>query len=239
MKFEGGRKKRAGQAAPNGSFRRLKWGERTVHGEFSLNFSILLQPAVPRIFLQWNLASFQGFASSLRPRVSGVFQDERAAVSEVDFRGFPGGAGGLIPEFGGVGSGFVIVGWDPTRRPVVEDGGSPVFQQPVGLNHKTLNLNSTLLNWERWAGSPSNQRAGSPLDALAGSQCHGKSTKVELITISLKSTGILRLEFDPGFEKSGQSCRMDNHRKDNDGSRMARMILILMDIAEKKHSPNG
>jgi len=44
---------------------------------------------------------------------SGVFQDESASVSEIDFRGFPACAVGLVPEFGRVGWGFVVVGWNP------------------------------------------------------------------------------------------------------------------------------
>lgn len=32
--------------------------------------------------------SFQGFASGRVPRASGVFEDESAAISEIDFRGF-------------------------------------------------------------------------------------------------------------------------------------------------------
>ena len=57
--------------------------------------------------------------------MSGLFQDERAAVSEIDFRGFPSGFGALVPEFeSGVGSGFVIVGWNPgaDRLPWRVDG---------------------------------------------------------------------------------------------------------------------
>ena len=37
------------------------------------------------------------------------------------------------------------------RRPVVVDGGSPVFQQPVGLNHKTLNLNYNFTKEHRYS----------------------------------------------------------------------------------------
>ena len=45
--------------------------------------------------------------------VSGVVEDGCASISEIDFRGFPTCAGGLVPEFGRVGWGFVIVGWNP------------------------------------------------------------------------------------------------------------------------------
>jgi hypothetical protein len=46
------------------------------------------------------------------PRSSGVFEDESASASEIDFLGFPARASGLVPEFGRVGWGFVIVGWN-------------------------------------------------------------------------------------------------------------------------------
>ena len=64
-------------------------------------------------FCRRDVASFRGFASSRGLRASGVFQDESASVSEIDFRGFPACAGGLVPEFGRVGWGFVVVGWNP------------------------------------------------------------------------------------------------------------------------------
>ena len=93
-----------------------------------MRLSIPLLPAVPRFFWQRDfgiLAPCRRDASRRWPRVSGLFQDERAAVSEIDFRGFPSGFGALVPEFeSGVGSGFVIVGWNPgaDRLPWRVDG---------------------------------------------------------------------------------------------------------------------
>ena len=98
--------------------------------------SIPLLPAVPRFFWQRDfgiLAPFRRDASRRWPRVSGLFQDERAAVSEIDFRGFPSGFGALVPEFeSGVGSGFVIVGWNPgaDRLPWRVDGLEGLIRTP-------------------------------------------------------------------------------------------------------------
>ncbi len=68
---------------------------------------------MPRYFWQRDVASFRGFASSRGLRASGVFQDESASVSEIDFRGFPTCAGGLVPKFKRVGWGLVIVRRNP------------------------------------------------------------------------------------------------------------------------------
>ena len=59
-------------------------------------------------FLQRNFPCFDA------PSLFGAFQDEDAAVSKVDLRGFPGPVGTLVPEFEGVsGRGFIFVGGDP------------------------------------------------------------------------------------------------------------------------------
>ncbi len=50
--------------------------------------------------------------SSKLPGFLHVVEDERASVSESDFRGLPGGAGALVPESGRFPWGFVIVGWN-------------------------------------------------------------------------------------------------------------------------------
>ena len=48
------------------------------------------------------------------PYLLGVFHDEDAAVSEVDFWGLPSLVGALVPEFEAVSRWrFVFVGWDP------------------------------------------------------------------------------------------------------------------------------
>ena len=103
-----------GQAAPNWAFRKLKWGQSAIHGEIPMELSIPFRAALPRHFLA------AGFCVVPRVRFEPVvrvrqvlIQDERASVSEIDFRGFPACAGALVPEFGRVGREFVFVGWNP------------------------------------------------------------------------------------------------------------------------------
>lgn len=88
-------------------------GFSLVHGEFGLHLSILSQTALPRYFWQRVLGKCRRVASNWGLRASGVFQDEGASVSEIEFRGFPACAGGLVPEFGCVGWGFVIIRRNP------------------------------------------------------------------------------------------------------------------------------
>ena len=54
-----------------------------------------------------------------------------------------------------------------------------------------------LVSWGPWAGSPGEQRAGSPLDALAGSQCHGGLSRVGL-TGAGQGVGVGFLTGSPG-----------------------------------------
>ena len=81
--------------------------------KFQCRRAYLSGPPCQEFFWQRIVGKFRRIASSRWPRASRVFQDEGAAVSEIDFRGFPGGAGALGTEFGRLDRGFFIVGWNP------------------------------------------------------------------------------------------------------------------------------
>ena len=68
-------------------------------------------PAASRPFIQTNFHVLEGCfeLDAADHGVSGVVEDEGATVSEVDFPGFPRGAATLVPEFGRVSRGFVLV----------------------------------------------------------------------------------------------------------------------------------
>ena len=132
VKFEGRRMKRAGRMAPDWPLRRLNGDAGGIHDEIPMALSMHFLTALPRHFWQRDVVLFRRVASSRGPQASGVFQDERAAVSEIDFRGFPGVPGALVPEFGRLGWGFVIVGWNPSadRLPGRFDGLEGLIRPP-------------------------------------------------------------------------------------------------------------
>ena len=94
----------------------MAWGVSLVHGEFERYSCKPFPTALPSYFWQRVLGRFRRVASRLLPRSSGVFEDQSASISGFGFHGFPSRAGGLVPEFGRVGWGFVIVGWYPSTE---------------------------------------------------------------------------------------------------------------------------
>ena len=91
----------------------MDWGVSLVHGEFGRHLSLPSPTAFPGSFLAAGFGVISAGCLELVAVSSDVFQDESASISEIDFRDFPTCAGGLVPEFGRVGWGFVIVGWNP------------------------------------------------------------------------------------------------------------------------------
>ena len=84
-------------------------------GEFGRHLIVPSPPAVSR-FLTTDFACLGGWlrVQASGRSASGVVEDEPASVSGINFRGFPYRAGGLVPESGRFGRGFVIVRRDPS-----------------------------------------------------------------------------------------------------------------------------
>ena len=83
-----------------------------VYDAFWRRLSIPSPTGLPGYFWQRVLEGFRWVASSRWLWSSGVPGHGSGSVSRFDFRGFPACAGGLVPEFGRTGWGFVITGWN-------------------------------------------------------------------------------------------------------------------------------
>ena len=153
-----------------------------VHGEFGRHLSLPSPTALSRYFLAAGFGVIS--AGCLEPVAvsSGVFQDESAAVSEIDFRGFPSCAGGLVPEFGRVCWGFVIVGRNPGT-----DGLPRWFD---GLE--------SLIRPPRLAGSPCGLRVDFASLALRAAYRRSVPTcSTRLRPKRLRSLGVFRCRMAP------------------------------------------